>query len=203
MTLRLPLMDLPSVLYVVHWSLTSSFWMTLCSLLCQIWCHNEWSQDQPLKLQTTLLFPAVKIIVDVLGWGCGGSQQDCLGLGHVWKQAQVLQAARFLSWISTDLSKLWQVSCHFWKPEPVPMPADTFEVCTSLHTWSVLGTGCCFRACARNYTQSNCSHVIVGLQFSGSWMPSVCNCWCILPPVCKRRGVLRGSFCNLPGGLLL
>lgn len=47
---------------------------------------------QPLKLQTTLLFPAVKIIVDVRGWGCGGSQQDCLGLGHVWSKAQVVQA---------------------------------------------------------------------------------------------------------------
>lgn len=44
---------------------------------------------QALKLQTTLLFPAVKIIVDVPGWGCGGSQQDCLELGHVWSQAQV------------------------------------------------------------------------------------------------------------------
>ena len=27
-------------------------------------------------------------------------------------------------------------------------------------------------------------------------MPSVCNCWCILLPVCRRRGILRGSFCS-------
>lgn len=30
-------------------------------------------EHQPLKRLTTSLFPVVKIIADVPGWGCGGS----------------------------------------------------------------------------------------------------------------------------------
>lgn len=45
-------------------------WATLCSLLRQIWVvHQVISRQryQSLKLQPILLFPAVKIIVDVMG----------------------------------------------------------------------------------------------------------------------------------------
>lgn len=64
-------------------------------LVCYV-RYDITTSDLETKKLKTLLFPAVKIIVDVPGWGCGGSQQDCLGLGHVRSRAQVSQAGSFL-----------------------------------------------------------------------------------------------------------
>lgn len=38
------------------------------------------SRHQPLKHQTVLRFPAIKIIADASGWGCGGSQENVWGM---------------------------------------------------------------------------------------------------------------------------
>ena len=37
------------------------------------------------------------------------------------------------------------------KSEPLLILTDAKVACTNEHTWSVSGTGCCFRACAHNY----------------------------------------------------
>lgn len=150
-------------------------------------------RHQPLKHQTALLFPAVKIIVDVPGWGCGGSQRDCLGLEHVWSQAQVC----YLHVIN------FQILTSFTSPLESPW-LTLYVRCAQVYMPAEHGTQSCFRACAHNYR-----HEVVVLMLlldTHSQAPETCqsqNCWCFLPSVCERWGVLRGSFCNLPGGLLL
>ena len=77
----------PCVVYYVRYGITPS----------------DLNTKIPVSEVSTLLFPAVKIIVDVRSWGCGGSQQDCLGLGHVWSKVKVFLAGTFFPKISRGL----------------------------------------------------------------------------------------------------